>query len=154
MGIHTGEAVAVGDDYAGLSLHQVARIMSAGHGGQVLVSHTTQQLAAAALPDAALELYRQLDEPFGIGWAGHMLGSMLTYEGQLEEAAALLREALEVFARSGDRGGILLLLLDLSVLAGKAGEDQRYWRLSGAVDRIRKTTGIGVADIGFEFLGW
>ena len=54
MGIHTGEATPAGDDYVGLSLHQVARITSAGHGGQVLVSEATRQLAAP-LP-AGLEL--------------------------------------------------------------------------------------------------
>lgn len=50
MGVHTGEAVETDGDYVGLALHQVARIMSAGHGGQVLVSEATRQLAAV-LPD-------------------------------------------------------------------------------------------------------
>jgi class 3 adenylate cyclase len=44
MGVHTGEALATGDDFVGLTLHQVARIMSAGHGGQVLVSEATRSL--------------------------------------------------------------------------------------------------------------
>ncbi len=44
MGIHSGEAVLTGDDYVGLALHQVARITSAGHGGQVLVSEATRRL--------------------------------------------------------------------------------------------------------------
>jgi predicted ATPase/class 3 adenylate cyclase len=49
MGIHTGEVSVVGEDYFGLALHQVARIVAAGHGGQVLVSDATRALAGAAL---------------------------------------------------------------------------------------------------------
>jgi predicted ATPase/class 3 adenylate cyclase len=49
MGIHTGDATLVGDDYVGLTLHEVARITSAGHGGQVLVSGDTHGLASNEL---------------------------------------------------------------------------------------------------------
>ncbi len=59
MGIHTGQALLTGGDYVGLSLHEVARITAAGHGGQVLVSETTRRLLTA-LP-AGLEL-RDLGE--------------------------------------------------------------------------------------------
>lgn len=41
MALHTGEAEQRGNDYFGQALNRVARILSAGHGGQVLVSHTT-----------------------------------------------------------------------------------------------------------------
>ncbi len=50
MGIHTGEAIATGDNYVGLPLHEVARITAAGHGGQVLVSEATHRLLSA-LPE-------------------------------------------------------------------------------------------------------
>ena len=46
MGIHSGEALSIEGDYVGLALHQAARIMSAGHGGQILVSAATRALAA------------------------------------------------------------------------------------------------------------
>ncbi len=46
MGIHTGEAVERGGDYFGPTLNLGARIMSAGHGGQVLMSATTAGLVA------------------------------------------------------------------------------------------------------------
>ena len=59
MGIHTGQAIDTGDNYVGLSLHQVARIANAAHGGMVLVSQATRQLAQA-LP-AGLDL-RDLGE--------------------------------------------------------------------------------------------
>jgi peptide/nickel transport system substrate-binding protein len=44
MGIHTGEPVLGEDGYHGLGLHRGARICSAGHGGQVLLSNATREL--------------------------------------------------------------------------------------------------------------
>jgi len=44
MGVHTGTPTLIGDDYTGLDVHRAARIMSAGWGGQVLISETTQSL--------------------------------------------------------------------------------------------------------------
>ena len=52
MGIHTGEAVLLGDDYVGLDVHRAARISSAGHGGQILLSQATQTLIDSELPDS------------------------------------------------------------------------------------------------------
>ena len=42
MGIHTGEPTLVAGDYVGLDVHRAARVMAAGHGGQVLLSQTTR----------------------------------------------------------------------------------------------------------------
>jgi DNA-binding NarL/FixJ family response regulator/class 3 adenylate cyclase len=41
MGIHTGEPAVEEDDYVGIDVHHVARLCSAGHGGQVLLSQAT-----------------------------------------------------------------------------------------------------------------
>jgi len=51
MGMHTGEAMLGGDNYVGLDVHRAARVASAGHGGQVLISDTTRALVDRALPD-------------------------------------------------------------------------------------------------------
>jgi predicted ATPase/class 3 adenylate cyclase len=51
MGLHTGEGVRGGDDYAGIDVHRAARIADAAHGGQVIVSDATRGLVAHALPD-------------------------------------------------------------------------------------------------------
>jgi predicted ATPase/class 3 adenylate cyclase len=53
MGLHTGEGMLGGDDYAGLDVHRAARIADAGHGGQVLVSDATRGLVQQALPGGA-----------------------------------------------------------------------------------------------------
>jgi DNA-binding NarL/FixJ family response regulator/class 3 adenylate cyclase len=44
IGIHTGEASMVADQYVGLAVHRAARICDAGHGGQILLSETTRSL--------------------------------------------------------------------------------------------------------------
>jgi predicted ATPase/class 3 adenylate cyclase/DNA-binding CsgD family transcriptional regulator len=52
MGIHTGEAEFEGNDYRGYTtLSFVQRLMSAGHGGQILVSTTTENLLREQLPE-------------------------------------------------------------------------------------------------------
>ena len=44
MGLHTGEPRLIGDRYVGIDVHHGARVMAAGHGGQVLVSESTRVL--------------------------------------------------------------------------------------------------------------
>ncbi len=51
MGVHTGEGEQRDGDYYGPALNRAARIMSAGHGGQVLCSRPTADLAGDALPE-------------------------------------------------------------------------------------------------------
>ncbi len=51
MGLHTGEPDRSTEGYVGLDVHHAARIMSAGHGGQVLLSQTTRDLVAHSLPE-------------------------------------------------------------------------------------------------------
>ncbi|MDP9269834.1 MAG: tetratricopeptide repeat protein [Chloroflexota bacterium] len=50
MGLHTGEGLLQGETYVGLDVHRAARISSAAHGGQVLISATTRSLVDGALP--------------------------------------------------------------------------------------------------------
>jgi class 3 adenylate cyclase len=52
MGIHSGEpVVGDGDRYVGLGVHRAARICSAAHGGQVLLSDTVRGLVEDDLPE-------------------------------------------------------------------------------------------------------
>lgn len=50
VGIHSGEASAVGERYVGFSVHRAARIGDAGHGGQILLSDATRVLVEDDLP--------------------------------------------------------------------------------------------------------
>jgi RNA polymerase sigma factor (sigma-70 family) len=45
MGVHTGEPLLTEEGYVGIHVHRAARIAAVGHGGQVLVSQSTRDLA-------------------------------------------------------------------------------------------------------------
>ena len=56
VALHTGAVEVRGGDYFGPALNRVARLLSAGHGGQTLLSLATQELVRDVLPvDARLE---------------------------------------------------------------------------------------------------
>jgi predicted ATPase len=64
MGVHTGEPLLTDDGYVGLDVHRAARICSAGHGGQVLVSDTTARLLdGAGLRDLGEHRLKDLSAP-------------------------------------------------------------------------------------------
>jgi predicted ATPase/class 3 adenylate cyclase len=60
MGLHTGEPTAHEDGYVGMDVHRAARMAASAHGGQVVVSSSTQRITSA-------------DPPAGIGFVdlGH-----------------------------------------------------------------------------------
>ncbi len=51
MGLHTGEPWVGDEGYVGMDVNRAARISSAGHGGQVLLSQSTYALIERDLPD-------------------------------------------------------------------------------------------------------
>ena len=51
MALHTGTAEERADDYVGPLLNRLARLLSAGHGGQILLTATTCELVRDRLPD-------------------------------------------------------------------------------------------------------
>jgi len=51
MGLHSGEAKQVGDNYGGIDVHRAARIAGAAHGGQVICSDATRGLIHGSLGD-------------------------------------------------------------------------------------------------------
>ncbi|MEJ2131158.1 MAG: tetratricopeptide repeat protein, partial [Gammaproteobacteria bacterium] len=61
MGMHTGEPERTAEGYIGMDLNKAARISSAGHGGQILVSDRTAELLADDLAAESLTL-RDLGE--------------------------------------------------------------------------------------------
>lgn len=63
VGVHTGQPIVLDRDYVGLDVHRAARICSAAHGGQVLVSETTRGLATASFRDLGLHRLKDLAEP-------------------------------------------------------------------------------------------
>ena len=53
MGLHTGEPTVGEEGYLGMDVVRAARICSAGHGGQILLSETTRALLGNRLPEGS-----------------------------------------------------------------------------------------------------
>jgi YVTN family beta-propeller protein len=75
MGLDTGEPTVGAGRYVGMGVHRTARIMAAGHGGQILLSGTTHDLVLDELPtdvslrDLGDRRLKDLDRPvrlFGV----------------------------------------------------------------------------------------
>ncbi len=77
MGLHTGSASIRDGDYFGGALNRCARLTSAAHGGQILLSGSTMELVANALPegvelvDMGVHRLRDLSEPERIHQLNH-----------------------------------------------------------------------------------
>jgi DNA-binding SARP family transcriptional activator/class 3 adenylate cyclase len=137
IGLHTGEPVRAGERYVGLAVHRAARIMSAAHGGQILASGATVDVAADEMPDVAVidlgeyrlkglehperlhevrvnGLERDFPPPRGLEKAPGPAA------GRLREPSVNILGPLEVDAGGnrlkvgGERGGALLALLLLN----------------------------------------
>jgi predicted ATPase/DNA-binding SARP family transcriptional activator len=67
IGIHTGSPRLYEDGYVGMDVHRAARIAAAAHGGQIVVSAATADLAALTLPEGVglseLGVYHLKDIP-------------------------------------------------------------------------------------------
>jgi predicted ATPase/class 3 adenylate cyclase len=64
MGLHTGEPTVTEEGYVGIDVHRAARIAAAGHGGQILVSQSTRELAGAdRLRDLGVHRLKDLAAP-------------------------------------------------------------------------------------------
>ena len=71
MGLHTGEPLVTEDGYVGIDVHRAARIAAAGHGGQVLVSHSTREVAGVEdLRDLGEHRLRDIPEPIQLFQVG------------------------------------------------------------------------------------
>ena len=69
MGLRTGEPTVGAERYVGIGVHRAARIDACGHGGQVLPSSTTKELAEEELPpgvsirDLGERRLKDIDQP-------------------------------------------------------------------------------------------
>ena len=63
VGVHSGEPLLNPPKYTGLDVHLAARIMSAGHGGQVLLSRTTRELVDVEALDLGEHRLKDFDQP-------------------------------------------------------------------------------------------
>src|SRR5690242_750355 len=132
MGLHTGEPALTGEGYVGIDVHRVARICSAGNGGQVLISRATRELLGEDLPDGAS--LRDLGE--------HRLRGLT----QPQRIYQLLAPGLATDfppLRTVDRGPETLPIQP-TALVGREEEIEEAWKLLRAPDvRLLTLTGPG-----------
>ena len=63
IGLHTGEPLVTNEGYVGMDVHRAARICAAGHGGQILLSQATRDLAGVDTRDLGLHRLKDLLGP-------------------------------------------------------------------------------------------
>ncbi len=111
MGLHTGDAVARDGDYFGPTLNRAARVMDAGHGGQILLSSTTASLVSdVELVDLGEHMLKGLSAPerihqVGLGrfaplrtprpTVGNLPIELSTFVGRVAEVESLAAEVGE-----------------------------------------------------------
>src|SRR5258706_1550128 len=111
MGLHTGEAETRGGDYFGSTVNRAARVMDAGHGGQVLLSSATAALVRdrdlVDLGDHHLKGLQLGERIFQIGRgefpplrtmrdiAGNMPAELSTFIGRSQELKSLVDDLVD-----------------------------------------------------------
>jgi predicted ATPase len=145
IGIHTGEPVVTAEGYVGVDVHRAARIMGAGHGGQVLLSETTQRLLESSVQlrdlgehrlkdlSALQRLYQLGDTEFQPLKTLHRTNlpiqpsPLVGRERELEEAGALIRSHRLVTLTGPGGTGKTRLALQLAAEAVEQFPDGVFW---------------------------
>jgi predicted ATPase/class 3 adenylate cyclase len=131
MGLHSGEPARHGDGYIGMDVHRAARIAAAAHGGQVVISDTTRQLAGTRLPgDVSLR---------DLGW--HRLKDIEAPERIYQLVASGLPEE---FPPLKSLGAPSRLPVPMTALVGREADlEQVRGALTGTGMRLVTLTGTG-----------
>lgn len=157
-GLHIGEASERDGDYFGPAVNRVARLMSIGHGGQVLLSGNTREVANANLPagtsliDLGLRRLKDLTEPEHV-W-------QLSIEGLPREFPPLASldarpnnlplQVSRLIGRESDIDDAKSLLAEhrLVTLLGAGGVGKTRLALQASADQIdHYTDGVWFADL-------
>jgi predicted ATPase len=134
MGIHTGAPIVTDEGYVGLDVHRTARIMSAAHGGQVLVSEQTRQLldSTVGLRDLGEHRLKDLSAPQRL----HQLG-----DGEFPALKTLYQTNLPIQPtplvgrhQELDEAGVLIRLHRLVTLTGPGGSGKTRLALQVAAE--------------------
>jgi predicted ATPase/class 3 adenylate cyclase len=89
----------------------------------------------------SVEEFENLDEPFGLGWAHFMLAETLIRLDILTEVRPHLKSGLHLFLEAGDLSAIVLFLNAYAALAFREKDNNRAYRLLGAMMELHDRTG-------------
>ncbi len=120
VGIHTGEPGLDPPKYVGLDVHFAARVMSAGHGGQVLLSRATRELVEVDAIDLGEYRLKDIDGAVSLFQLGgesfpplktisntnlpRPASSFVGREREVEELVALVRGGARLVTLTGPGG--------------------------------------------------
>jgi predicted ATPase len=120
VGIHTGEPGLDPPKYVGLDVHLAARVMSAGHGGQVLLTNATRELVDADASDLGEHRLKDIEQPVCLYQLGaerfpplrtvsntnlpRPASSFVGRETEIASVVSLLREGARVVTLTGPGG--------------------------------------------------
>jgi predicted ATPase/class 3 adenylate cyclase len=140
VGVHTGEPVLDPPKYVGADVHKAARIMSAAHGGQVLLSGATRELVAEDVLDLGKHRLKDFSEPVSLFQLGSgrfpplrtisntnlpvPLSSFVGREREVTEVVSLMRDEsarLVTLAGPGGTGKTRLALESAGELVSEFG---------------------------------
>ena len=125
MGIHTGPAELRDGDYYGTAVNRAARLMSAGHGGQIVVSLATEELvqeSGVELLDLGEHVLRDLARPERVFQVVHPgLRSEFPRLSSLDAFPGNLPAEVTSFVGRDDDLAILARLLDAERLVTVTG---------------------------------
>jgi hypothetical protein len=111
---------------------------------QVALARGEFDLAADLLTEAEAEL-RTTRDWFTLTSNLNTQALAARLRGNEEQAAALLRESLELAATLRDAWGVVLCCAGLAGVAARLGETERAARLFGVAEALREKTGAGVS---------
>ena len=151
IGIHTGEPIVTNEGYVGADVHRAARIATAGHGGQVLVSAPTAALVDVELRDLGNHRLKDLIAAQRLYQLGYVsfpplrtlamtalpvaASALIGREREVDELVSLLRHDHRLVTVTGPGGsGKTRLALQLAAELADAYSDGVYWVPLAGVD--------------------
>jgi predicted ATPase/class 3 adenylate cyclase len=135
MGLHTGTPHLTEEGYVGEVVHIGARIASAGHGGQVLLSKETRELAGIEVTDLGEHRLKDLERPMSI----FQLGAERFPPLKTISNTNLPRPASSFVGRSKEVAEVVSLLQDgarLLTLTGPGGSGKTRLAIEAAADLV------------------
>ncbi|MDQ6695991.1 MAG: adenylate/guanylate cyclase domain-containing protein, partial [Actinomycetota bacterium] len=158
VGVHTGEGILrAAGRYSGLALHRCARVRGVGHGGQVLVTATTAELAHDVLPkgleliDLGEQRLRDLSRPERVfQLAGPGLTRSFPPLRSLDAVTTNLKVQLTNFVgREAEMHDVDVLLgaSRLVTLTGSGGVGKTRLALHAVAERAGTADGVWLADL-------